>query len=100
YRRYGSVVVRDGFARTSMAPELPPNEWPAALSRCWIESARILASNSEEEEKPGRDALGNPGRVRVVRHTGRLGVDWPRGRVVRRLEAAGLRTTRRTAEEI
>jgi hypothetical protein len=82
-----------------MSPESPPQEWPAALSRCWLQTARVLASTSDEQEKPGRDSLGNPGRVRVVRHTGRLGLDWPRGRVVKALEDAGLRATRRTAEE-
>jgi hypothetical protein len=76
-----------------------PREWPAQLAGFWIDSAEVLSSDATEEEKPGRDSLGNPGRVLVVRHQGRLGVRWPRGRVVRRLEESGLRPIRSTAEE-
>lgn len=81
-----------------MADRLP-DSWPRELQSYWIESASVLSCESHEEEKPGRDSLGNPGRVHVVRHTGRLGVALPRGQIVERLEGAGLRPVRDTAEE-
>ncbi len=82
-----------------MAPERTSQAWPAELATYWIESAEVLSADANEEEKPGRDTLGNPGRVHVVRNAGRLGVSWPRGRVVEKLEKCGLRPVRDTAEE-
>jgi hypothetical protein len=73
--------------------------WPSQLSKYWIESAEVLSADANEEEKPGRDSLGNPGRVLVVRHSGRLGVRMPRGRVVERMATCGLTPVRDTAEE-
>lgn len=73
--------------------------WPQELSSFWIDSAEVLSAEAAEEEKPGRDSLGNPGRVHVVKRQGRLGVRLPRGRVVSRLEETGLRSIRITAEE-
>jgi hypothetical protein len=74
-------------------------QWPAQLASCWVESAEVLSATAEEEEKPGLDSLGNPGKVLVVRHVGRLGVRRPRGRVVKDLLARGLASVRDTAEE-
>lgn len=82
-----------------MAPERTSQAWPAQLATYWIESAEVLSADANEEEKPGRDTLGNPGRVHVVRNAGRLGVAWPRGRVVEKLQTCGLRPVRDTAEE-
>lgn len=82
-----------------MAPERTAQAWPAPLATYWIESAEVLSADANEEEKPGRDTLGNPGRVHVVRNAGRLGVAWPRGRVVEKLQRCGLRPVRDTAEE-
>lgn len=82
-----------------MAPETALRSWPSQLSKYWIESAEVISTDANEEEKPGRDSLGNPGRVLVVRHSGRLGVRWPRGRVVERMATCGLRPVRDTAEE-
>jgi len=76
-----------------------PDAWPRALSACWVESAEVLSVAADEEEKPGLDSLGNPGRVMVVRHAGRLGVRRPRGRVVKDLLERGLSSVRDTAEE-
>jgi hypothetical protein len=82
-----------------MAADTAIRTWPLQLSRYWIESAEVLAADANEEEKPGRDSLGNPGRVLVVRRSGRLGVRLPRGRVVERMTTCGLRPVRDTAEE-
>jgi hypothetical protein len=82
-----------------MPTDSNPPGWPAQLSNYWVESAEILASEANEEERPGRDALGNPGRVLVVKHAGKLGLRRPRGFVVRQMQERGLRPTRDTAEE-
>jgi len=74
-------------------------QWPEQLASCWVESAEVLSAVADEEEKPGLDSLGNPGKVLVVRHVGRLGVRRPRGRVVKDLIARGLTSVRDTAEE-
>jgi hypothetical protein len=82
-----------------MDSERATKDWPDTLAGYWIEDAEVLCAEANEQERPGHDSLGNPGRVSVVRHAGRLGVRWPRGRVVRRMEEAGLKPVRHTAEE-
>jgi hypothetical protein len=77
----------------------PPSAWPAQLAGYWIDEAEVLSAEQRQDEKPGRDSLGNPGRVQVVAQEGRLGVHWPRRRVVERLVETGLRPIRATAEE-
>jgi hypothetical protein len=82
-----------------MDPDSSQKQWPSQLASCWVDSAEVLSATADEEEKPGLDSLGNPGRVLVVRHVGRLGVRRPRGRVVKDLLARGLTSVRDTAEE-
>jgi hypothetical protein len=82
-----------------MNPDSPQKDWPQQLASCWVDSAEVLSAEADEEEKPGLDSLGNPGKVLVVRHVGRLGVRRPRGRVVKDLLARGLTSVRDTAEE-
>jgi hypothetical protein len=74
-------------------------EWPDGLSPYWIEDATVLSTDLAEEERPGRDSLGNAGRVRSHAQHGTMTVHWPRGRVVRHLEDAGLDTLRDTRAE-
>jgi len=76
-----------------------PEEWPDGLSPYWIEDATVLSTDLADEESPGRDSLGNAGHVRIHAQHGTLSVHWPRGRVVRHLEGAGLDTLRDTRAE-
>lgn len=76
-----------------------PEDWPDGLSPYWIDEARVLSTDLAEEERPGRDSLGNAGRVRSHAQHGSMAVHWPRGRVVRHLEDAGLDTLRDTRAE-
>jgi hypothetical protein len=83
-----------------MAPaSTPPRDWPPQLASYWIDDAEVLAAQTDENERPGRDSLGNPGRVLVVKRSGSLAVRRPRGAVVHELEKCGLRPVRDTAEE-
>ncbi len=82
-----------------MTAQAPSRELPEALRPYWIDGAEILDAQEREEDRPGRDPLGNAGRVLVRTHRAALAVRWPRGRVVRRLEESGLRQFRSTAEE-
>ncbi len=73
-----------------------PENWPDGLSHYWIDDATVVSTDLDEDERPGRDSLGNAGRIRRRAQHGKLSVHWPRGRVVRHLEDAGLDTLRDT----
>jgi len=83
----------------STAVKKRPEDWPEGLLHYWIEDATILSTDLAEDETPGRDSLGNAGRVRSHAQHGKLAVHWPRGRVVRHLEGTGLDTLRDTRAE-
>ena len=80
-------------------PALSPADWPEGLAPYWIEQAKVLDTAAAEEERPGRDSLGNAGSVRSRSETGKVTLHWPRGRVVRHLEGSGLATLRDTRGE-
>jgi len=86
-------------SETNAAKKSHPADWPDGLSHYWIDDAMVLATDLAEEERPGRDSLGNAGRIRSRTQHGKLTVHWPRGRVVRHLENAGLDTLRDTRTE-
>ena len=69
-----------------------PREWPSGLTPYWIEQGELVDVALADDERPGRDSLGNAGHVRRVRETGVVAVQWPRSRGVRHLEGAGLGT--------
>lgn len=73
--------------------------WPADLSAWRIDGAGVVSHGRDEEERPGRDSLGNPGRVRVTRATGRLRITEPRAALVAHYQGRGLRPIRATAAE-
>jgi hypothetical protein len=76
-----------------------PADWPEGLAPFWIGEAEVLDTAASEDERPGRDSLGNAGSVRSRSEAGKVTVHWPRGRVVRRLEQSGLATLRDTRGE-
>ncbi len=71
-----------------------PRDWPGRLVPYWIDDADVLRVDVKEDERPGRDSLGNAGHVTRTTQCGALGVQWTRGRIVRYLEGAGLQTLR------
>jgi hypothetical protein len=73
--------------------------WPADLSEWRIDGADVVSHGRDDEERPGRDSLGNPGRVRVTRANGRQRITEPRAALVARYQQRGLRPIRVTAAE-
>jgi hypothetical protein len=73
--------------------------WPADLSAWRIDGADVVSHGRDDEERPGRDSLGNPGRVRVTRASGRLRITEPRTALVARYQERGLKPIRVTAAE-
>lgn len=71
-----------------------PLDWPESLSQYWIPEAEILRVDTQDEERPGRDSLGNAGHIRKVCVTGVFGTRWPRSRIVRQFETLGFEVTR------
>src|SRR5262245_21636739 len=73
--------------------------WPGDLSAWRIDGAGVVSHGRDDEERPGRDSLGNPGRVRVTRANGRLRIAEPRAALVAHYQERGLRPIRVTAAE-
>lgn len=73
--------------------------WPADLSAWRVEGAEVLSHGRDDEQRPGRDSLGNPGRVRVTRANGRQRIVEQRSALVGVFQARGLRPIRVTAAE-
>lgn len=73
--------------------------WPPNLSAWRIDGAEVVSKGRDDEQRPGRDSLGNPGRIRVTRANGRLRVVEPRAALVAEFHKRGLRPIRVTAAE-
>lgn len=74
--------------------------WPAPLARWRWAGAQLLRAEASEDEQPGNDSLGTPGRVRTRRTTARAR-DLRSASVIRELlEGAGLRVVASETERI
>ncbi len=73
--------------------------WPRDLSAWRVDGADVVSHGKDDEQRPGRDSLGNPGRIRVTRANGRLRVVQPRAALVGVYQERGLRPIRVTAAE-
>jgi len=70
-----------------------PSDYPPALAAYWIAGAELKRAQSTDGESPGRDHMGNSGRIREVLDRARLCVLEPRLDVVDVLLAAGLQVS-------
>jgi hypothetical protein len=82
-----------------MDAPLGRESWPANLAAWRIDGADVVSHGRDDEQRPGRDSLGNPGRIRVTRANGRLRVVEPRAALVGAFQDRGLRPIRVTAVE-
>lgn len=74
---------------TGAAPH--PDAWPEEFTAYRWEGAELVSSDRVEEERAGRDSLGTPGRIHVLRTVAVAQERRPHVVVRRRLEEAGLR---------
>lgn len=70
-----------------------PADWPEPLTPFWVNGADVHSAASLEEETPGRDGMGNSGRIRELAHRGRFAICRTRDEVVERLVEGGLEVT-------
>jgi hypothetical protein len=82
-----------------MDAPLGRESWPTNLSQWRIDGADVVSHGRDDEQRPGRDSLGNPGRIRVTRANGRLRMVEPRSALVGVFQERGLRPIRVTAAE-